>query len=265
MQFIKKHYEKIILGVVLLGLTVALAALPFKIAGERQELQDNRDKVVNVSPKELEALKLERHNAALLRAQSPFTLLFSSEHNLFNPVRWQKSATDGRMFREQNVDLLAGLVVTKINPLYLTVTFDSTNTSGYLVKLRRETKTARNENEVSGFLTLEKPNLQNRNLLMLREVKGGDTQPLQLGLELVETGEKISVAPGAPFRRVDGYTVDLKPPEGSVRSNLREGGAIRFGGEEYTIRSIKEVAPTEYEIVLSARSTEKKSTKRFKL
>lgn len=264
MQFIKKHYEKIILGAVLLGLTVALAALPFKIAGERQELEDNRNKVVNVSPKELPPLILDRPNASLLRAQSPFALNFSSEHNLFNPVRWQKSA-EGKPIKEQKVDLLAGLVVTKINPLYLTVTFDSTNTSGYLVKLARQTKTARNESEVSGFLTLEKPNLQNRNLLMLREVKGGDTQPLQLGLELVETGEKISVAPGAPFRRVDGYTVDLKPPEGSVRSNLREGSAIRFGGEEYTIRSIKEVAPAEYEIVLSAKSTEKKSTKRFKL
>ncbi len=264
MQFIKKHYEKIILGAVLLGLTAALAALPFKIASEKQFLEDSRNQVVNVSPKELPPLNLERPNAALQRAQSPFALSFSGEHNLFNPVRWQK-LPDGRMIREQNVDMLAGLVVTKINPLYLTVTFDSTTTSGYLVKLRRETKTARNESEVSGFLTLEKPNLQNRNLLMLREVKGGDTQSPQLGLELVETGEKISVAIGAPFRRVDGYTVDLKPPEGSVRSNLREGNAIRFGGEEYTIRSIKEVAPTEYEIVLSAKSTEKKSTKRFKL
>jgi len=262
MQFIKKHFEKIILGAVLLGLTVALAALPFKISGERQELEDNRNKVVNVSPKELPPLNLERPNAALLRAQSPFALIFSSEHNLFNPVRWQKSA-EGKPIKEQNVDMLAGLVVTKINPLYLTVTFDSTNTSGYLVKLRRETKTGR-DSEINGFLTPEKPNLQNRNLLMLREVKGGGAQ---LVLELIETGEKISVVPGAQFqfKRVDGYTVDLKPPEGSTRSNQREGGTIRFGGEEYTVRSIKEVAPAEYEIVLSAKSTEKKSTKRFKL
>ena len=264
MQFIKKNYEKIILGVVLLGMTVALAALPVKIGNERQELEDNRNKIINVTPKELESLKLERPNAALLRAQSPFTLGFSSEHNLFNPVRWQKSGADGRMLKEQNVDLLAGLVVTKINPLYLTVTFDSTNASGYLVKLKRETKTGR-DNEISGFLTVEKPNLQNRNLLMLRDVKGGGAQPIALGLELIETGEKISVALGAQFKRVDGFTVDLKPPEGSARSNLREGSTIRFGGEEYTIRSIKEVAPGEFEIVLSARSTEKKSTKRFKL
>ena len=264
MEFIKKHYEKIILGAVLLGLTVALAALPFKIAAERQELEDNRNKVINVTPKELDPLNLERHNAALQRAQAAFTLNFSGDHNLFNPARWQKSA-DGHMYREQNIDPLSGLAVTKVNPLYLTVTFDSTNASGYLVKLRRETKTARNENEVSGFLTMEKPNLQNRNLLVLREVKGGGAQPVELGLELIETGEKISVAVGAQFKRVDGFTVDVKTPEGRTLSNLREGSIIRFGGEEYTLRSIKEVAPGEHEIVLSAKSTEKKSTKRFKL
>jgi len=35
MDFIKKHYEKILLGVVLLGLAVAVVALPFYITSQR--------------------------------------------------------------------------------------------------------------------------------------------------------------------------------------------------------------------------------------
>ena len=43
MDFLKKHYEKVLLGVVLLGLAVAVAFLPFKIASEKQKLEDMRN------------------------------------------------------------------------------------------------------------------------------------------------------------------------------------------------------------------------------
>ena len=36
MEFLKKHYEKVLLGVVLVGLTVGAASLPLMISGERQ-------------------------------------------------------------------------------------------------------------------------------------------------------------------------------------------------------------------------------------
>ena len=39
MDFVKKHYEKILLGFVLLGLVGALVFLPFMIASDQQKLQ----------------------------------------------------------------------------------------------------------------------------------------------------------------------------------------------------------------------------------
>ena len=40
MEFIKKNYEKMLLGLVLLGLAVAVALLPFKIASERENSRE---------------------------------------------------------------------------------------------------------------------------------------------------------------------------------------------------------------------------------
>ena len=47
MDFLKKHYEKVLLGVVLLGLAVAVAFLPFKIASDKQALEDKRNQLIH--------------------------------------------------------------------------------------------------------------------------------------------------------------------------------------------------------------------------
>lgn len=263
MEFIKKHYEKILLGAVLLGLTAALGYLPFKIAKEREELESYRQQILNVSPKELPPVNLARQIAAFQRAQTPITLNFAGEHNLFNPVQWQKRA-DERLIKVTNTREIGpqALVVTKVTPLYITISFESTNTSGYLIKIEKETEIISRKRTTSRYLSLEKPKADN---LTLHEVKNLPGQPLELSLELTETGEKFTIAMGRPFRRVDGYTVDLKyPPENRTWSARREGNTLPFAGDEYTIKSIKEVAPGEYEIVLSAKSTDKKTTIKYK-
>ncbi len=58
MDFLKKHYEKVLLGVVLLGLAVAVAFLPFKIASEKQKLEDMRNTLINPNVKPLTNLDL---------------------------------------------------------------------------------------------------------------------------------------------------------------------------------------------------------------
>jgi len=40
MDFLKKHYEKILLGIVLVGLAGAFVYLPVKIGAEKQQLVD---------------------------------------------------------------------------------------------------------------------------------------------------------------------------------------------------------------------------------
>ncbi len=62
-----------------------------------------------------------------------------------------------------------------------------------------------------------------------------------------------------PFRRIDGYMVDLKyAPENKTWTNRRVGASLSFNGEDYNI-----VAITENEVVLSAKSNQKKWTVKY--
>ena len=73
-------------------------------------------------------------------------------------------------------------------------------------------------------------------------------------------GSGVTVTKDQPFRRVDGYMVDLKyAPESKVWTTRRVGAALSFNGEDYNI-----VAITENEVVLSAKSNQKKWTIKHK-
>ena len=53
MDFVKKHYEKIILGIVLVGLAVAVAFIPFKVSNEKKDLDEKR---INLIPRSVKPL-----------------------------------------------------------------------------------------------------------------------------------------------------------------------------------------------------------------
>jgi len=265
MNFIKKHYEKVLLGAVLLGLVVAVILLPFKKVAEEAELEQQRQKILARRPPPLPPLNLSRTEDALKGLQGPASLNFAAPHNLVNPVPWQK-ALDGRLIplrtgREIGPERVE---VTKISPLYLIVTLESVGASGsnYLIKIEKETEVISDKRKRSGYVTL---NVKPARLpVTLRDVKGPADQPSELVLELDETSERFSVAPGRPYRRVDGYTADLKyEPERLNRTNQRVGAKMSFAGDEFTVAAINLVATNQFEVVLSAKSTGKKSTIRF--
>ena len=58
MQFLKKHYEKILLSVVLLGLAAASAALPLMVSQARDQIETTVGSVVGSKPKPWIALDL---------------------------------------------------------------------------------------------------------------------------------------------------------------------------------------------------------------
>ena len=98
MDFVKKNWEKILLGVVLVGLAVAVAFLPLKISREREDLRIQSEtrtpKVVPLIPPDLTIAA-----ADLKRTAVPTTLDLSTGHRLFNPVLWQKSVDGSRIIK----------------------------------------------------------------------------------------------------------------------------------------------------------------------
>lgn len=145
MEFLKNNYEKVILSVVLLGLAVAAALLPIWVAGEKRALEEMDNQITQTERKELKSINLSTNEIILQRVVKATALHLSGEHNLFNPVPWQRKR-DGDLFpirtgREIGPSALA---ITKTAPLYLRIEYDAPAPSAdnvqYRFRVTRETE-----------------------------------------------------------------------------------------------------------------------------
>jgi hypothetical protein len=261
MDFIKKHYEKIILSVVLLGLVGALVCMLFIIPADKQKLDDMSSQVINGTVRPLPDLDLTEQSNTAARLDSPANFDFSTTNKLFNPVEW-KRAEDGTLIKiKTGNEIIEAATVAKITPLYFVVTFDSVETNGisprYVVGVERQA--ALNpalRHKQQRFVSLDDPK---KDAFTLIQVKGAPENPNQLVLKLSDTGETVVVSPDKPFQRADAYAVDLRyDPEKKFFPSRREGSVVEFGGEDYII-----VAIHENEVILSATSNQKRTTLRY--
>jgi hypothetical protein len=266
MDFLKKHYEKVLLGVVLVGLAVAAAFLPFMIGSERETLKAKRDSILNPRVTPLPVLNLSTQEDLLKRLEAPLAADFSSTNKLFNPVQWQKTP-DGRWIKIQNGNEIGpdACVVTNLTPLYLILTLDSVTVSDtgvrYFIGIENEAAarpTQRRKRQTTATLNAK------NDTFTLREAKGPPENPTELVLEMNDSGERATLAKDRPFKRVDGYMADLKyPPENKTWASQRVGATLFFFGDVFTIRSINLVATNQYEVVLSAKSNGKNTARPF--
>src|SRR5262249_55009437 len=79
MNFLKTHYEKILLGAVLVGLLVAAVLLPIKIKSEEEDLDRQRREITQRPSKSLDPLSLSRSEEALKRLEEPAKLNFAGD------------------------------------------------------------------------------------------------------------------------------------------------------------------------------------------
>lgn len=255
MDFLKKHYEKLTLGVVLIGLAVAVAFLPFKISGDKQALQEQRDGLIHPKIPPLTNLDLTASETALKRLSTPAQLDFSAPNKVFGSMPWQKRA-DGGLVPGTKVGPTA-LVVTNLSPLYLRLSLDSVTVSDsgarYVIGVEKQAApTAGQRSKRQTYCSLNDKN----DTFQLVEVKGKADDPTQLVVILNDTGERAVISKDRPFERVDGYLADFRYPlEKKSWNNRRLGDSLIFNGEDYNI-----VAINQNEVVLSAKSNQKKWT-----
>src|SRR5690242_17178528 len=129
MDFIKKHYEKILLSVVLLGLVGALVFLPFLIGSDQQKVRDMSTMVLNPPAKPLPDLDLALETNVTRRLQSPYVLDFSTTNRLFNPLQWKKTSQGVMIPVKTGTIGPEAVVVMKTTPLYLILSLDSIETN----------------------------------------------------------------------------------------------------------------------------------------
>lgn len=262
MQFIKKNYEKVLLGVVLLGLVAVAMFMLLLVAGEKQAQEERRMKIINRPVRPLAPVDVSYAEGLVNRASTMAFVNFSDNTNrLFNPLRWQRAA-DGRVIKNPVGTDLERLNITKITPLYLTISLDRVTVSDsgarYQIGIEQQAA-ARVRGKRSLFMSVgDKREYGERDEpIIVREAQGPTNNPTQLVLELGE--EKIGISETNPYRRIEGYSADMRyPPENGVWTGRRVGDRIRVAGEDYRISAI-----SEDEVVLSAISNQKKWTIKY--
>src|SRR5580658_4147526 len=179
MDFLKKNYEKILLGLVLAGLVGALIFMPFYIQSDKQKTNDLIEQTVNPPHvMQLPDLDLTTNQNAINRLKNPYTLDFETGNKLFNPGEWQR-ALDGSLIPANTRTGPQVVVVTNITPLYTILTLDSitTNEFGarYVISAERqaEKNPAKRRRQAHYVSMGDKPN----DIFGLAQVKGDPSNP----------------------------------------------------------------------------------------
>ncbi len=257
MDFLKKNYEKLLLGIVLLGLAAALASLPFFISSQKSQLADLQTQLVP-RPKPLTNLNLTLAEEALKKASAPAMIDFGPPNRLFNPMPWQKSADD-RLIPLAKIGPTA-LVVTNIQELRLKLSLesvtppDASGNCSYIIVMEKPAATGTTKTRSSFSCTATTKN----KFFTVLEVKGKPEDPTEIVVQMEDTKERASIGKNKPFERIEGYMADLRyDPERKKWDNCRVNSRPfpAFNGEEYKI-----VAINKDEVVLSANSNGKKWT-----
>jgi hypothetical protein len=258
MQFLKKNYEKVLLGLVLCGLVVAVGFLPFLVSKEKEDQENRRNKIIRRPSKPIAELNLGRIDNLLKRSDAPPGWDFSTGHKLFNPVKWRMGA-DGRWYIVDNE--VNKLQVTNVTTLLFIVTLDSATTNEfgarYAIGMEHQAAVQQYQRRKRTFYASSGEKVQNA--FTLREVKGPPENPDELVLELAGSGERISLSKAKPYQAPEGYEADLKyDPEKKVWTDQRLGSVLAFADGRYKIVDIK---PNE--VVLSDQSNDKRYTRPY--
>ncbi len=247
-DFLKKHYEKVILSVVLLVLAGVAGAVPVMITRTQSQISEMTDppRPPGGDGIEYSQVDLQQYRTNLQAVTNIPSLDLMGEHNLLNPVNWQRGS-DGRLHKETKLGAGA-FKVTQIRSLYTRVTLKGVSGSGDSIRYRLGVALEASDRRAWRDETtrLVQPDEQySSHPFILREVKGPATDPKALVLEFKDTNEQVTVTPNEGARRMEGYAADLTHPLAARPfENQQKGDTLRVNQEQYKIVAITENAVT---------------------
>jgi hypothetical protein len=243
MDFLKRHYEKVILSVVLLGLAVVAALLPLRIQANQEKVERAKSGPPkgksNYTPENLTT------NLVLLQlAKDPPALDLGSWHYLFNPALW-KRLPNKELVKIANPDQLGpkSLAILNITRLYLRLEFKGAEGTPdkrfYRVIITREGSPSKSQRSpLPKLVTL---NSKVDNLFIAREVVGPEDDPAALVVFLADSNQRVVLEKDQEFKSPVGFAADLKyEPDGKQFLDKRARDEIEFAGKKYKIIAITE-------------------------
>lgn len=243
MDFLKKHYEKILLSVVLLGLAVAAGYLPFEVANVREKLAAVTSAVDDPKVAPIPDLNLSTNEAVLARLKGPIVFGFGTgKHGLFNPSgTWMKGKGPGGFPPiPPPPSGLEGLVVTNITPLLLRIEFQGISQSGTSTRYRFYV-----QNQAASISSLQRGRIvilstnDKPDVILLKDVIGPKDNPDGFRVELTDARTTVVVPKDKGYSEVAGYSADLRH-EGEGRTFLRQkqGSKLTVAGSTYNVVAI---------------------------
>ena len=242
MEFLKKHYEKLILSIVLLGLAAVAATLPMQVNKERESEENRKNSLIGAKVTPFPPIDLSTNRAILEKVKKPIKFDISGKHNLFNPVPWVEKP-NGELVKIQGGNMgISALQVTAIHPLHMIMSLDEvipttgangTNEYRYQVTVIREgaARDAKQGRAMSVGLTAA-------GVGTLKEVQGSADNPTGLVMELPDR-TRVTISKDKPFSRIIGYAADLVcelPPVN--KKNAKVGDQVQIPPDVYTINAI---------------------------
>jgi len=245
MDFLKNHYEKLILSVVLLGLAAAAGYLPFEVASVRERLAEVTTSIEEGKVEPIPALDLSTNEVVLGRLKGRIDFTFGEgTHGLFNPAGvWKKGPGPGGWPPIPPAPSgLLGLVVTNITPLMLKLEYQglSQTGSGGTTRYRFYTQNQASTNSAlqRGRIVIQGAN-DKPDVFLIKDIIGARENPDGFLLELVDSRTTVSVGREKPFSEIAGYSADLRHErEGRSFLRQRQGAKLTVGGAAYNVVAI---------------------------
>lgn len=255
---LKRHYEKVILALALVGLIGAVVYLNEMKSAENEKIENYNRGITKRKSKPIQTVDASALTTALMHATNPAAINLSPPHNLLNPVKWQR-LRDGSLLKVETGREIGpnAAEVAKITPLQLIITLDGQSGSGVNMSVMPETNRFV-RSKLQSFITTNTPSerIHRTRFFTLRDLKITPEGPV-VEIELADAaGTNVTVTPAKRFARVDGYRADLVyPPEKKNFTDRRVGDVLTLNSEDYII-----VAITTNEVVVSARSNDRRTT-----
>lgn len=263
MEFLKKHYEKLILSIVLLGLAAVAATLPMKVNQEKQKEEERKNSLINPTVKPFAEVDLTTNQQVLAKVKTPIKFNIAGKHNLFNPVPWTERQ-NGELVKMQGNAGLDALEVTAINPLQFVMTLDNVvpvtgpnnaQEFKYEITVIRQ-GAARNPKQGRAMSV----GMTTSGIGTLRDVQGPPDNPTGLVMVLDNPNHtQVTISKDKPYTEIIGYAADLKctlPP--LDRKGAKMGDTIILGTDVYNVRTIDKDSVT-----LQDKRTQKTFTKKI--
>jgi hypothetical protein len=264
MEFLKKHYEKILLSVVLTGLAAVAVILSLYIRDVQEGLDGIAKEVINLSPQPLQPVDTKKYTNAVFVVQNPPQAELQISNHVFGPVRWVRTPPPEEVLVAERTNSIIGvkaLKVTKQAPLYTQV--EVVNIAGEATPYRYQLAIERQADPVPANRGRRQENISKtlKGRIFTYKEEHGTGDNAEVVVEVPGEPDLITVGKSKPYKRVAGYELDaFYPVENGRYPRLREGSKLIVSGITYIIIAIREA-----EIILQDENSGKRYTVPYKL